>query len=48
MEEVRQARIRKDEVPSLINRNILPNTTNVVLSYMRRVNKSGKEVLKVI
>lgn len=28
----------------LSNRNILPNMTNVVLSYMRRVNRSGKAV----
>ena len=32
----------------LQNRNIIPNMTNVILSYVRRVNKSGKEVKKVL
>lgn len=32
----------------LNNRNILPNMSNVVLSYLRRVNKSGQEVMKAL
>lgn len=30
------------------NRNILPNNVNLLLSYIRRVNKSGKTVAKII
>jgi hypothetical protein len=41
-------RNKKEEVPTLTNRNILPNMSNVVLSYCRRVNKSGQEVMKAL
>lgn len=31
-----------------MNRNILPNMTNVVLSYVRRINKSGHRVKRAM
>jgi hypothetical protein len=30
------------------NRNILPNNLNLILSFIRRINKSGKFVEKII
>lgn len=30
------------------NRNVLPNNNNLILSYIRRINKSGRIVEKII
>ena len=43
-----KSRTKKSYNIDLTNRNILPNMTNVILSYMRRVNRSGGAVLKMM
>jgi hypothetical protein len=37
-----------DELKAVKSRNILPNITNLIVSYIRRINKSGKVTKKII
>jgi hypothetical protein len=38
----------KETYTDVKNRNVLPNNLNLILSFIRRINKSGKYVERII
>ena len=38
----------KETYTDVTNRNVLPNNLNLILSFIRRINKSGKYVERII